>query len=84
MATTVTGTGKDPSVSSKLSSSTQPATTTSPSVPQTTPALLPAFTETATARPRPSPATYRLRSILITLLEVVLVIVIGHGFLGFV
>jgi hypothetical protein len=78
MVATGTGTGKDPSVSSKLS--TQPATTTSPSVPQTTPPLLPVFTETARARRprgRPSPAAYRLRSILINLLQVVSVIVIG-------
>ena len=55
--------------------STQPA---SPSVPQTTLALLPAFTETASAsaRRRRSPAAYRLRSILIDLLQVVSVIVI--------
>ena len=78
-AMATTGTGKDPSVSSKLSS--QPSTTI-PSVPQMTSALLPVpvFTETAGARRRrrSSPTTtYRVRSILISLQQVVSVIVIG-------
>ena len=64
------------SVSNKLS--TQPDTSPLTSIPQTIPTLLPVFTETASARP--SPATYRLRSILIRLLQVVsasILIVIG-------